>query len=112
MKVKISKCEMGHPVGFKTVRGWPTRSKYLAVTPQVIPDSRWKLYKRRFAITHLRTGCVALRYFRSVRQAQLAAAVLGALPLKLATVTPKNSHKRKAALSQEWIRWLDTWGPN
>lgn len=109
LRVKIAKEDMGAFVGFKTVWGWPTRSKYLAVTHQVIRDSGWKQYKRRFAITHVPTGFTALKNFRSVRQAQLAAAVVAALPLNLPTVTKDNSMKRVSKLDQKWYDWLKQW---
>jgi hypothetical protein len=109
VRVKIAKEDMGAFVGFKTVWGWPTRSKYLAVTHQVIRDSRWKHYKRKFAITHLPTGYVALKNFTSVRQAQLAAAIVGVMPLKLATVTKENSLRRREKLDPKLIAWLQSW---
>jgi hypothetical protein len=109
VRVKIAKEDMGAFVGFKTVWGWPTRSKYLAVTHQVIRDSRWKHYKRKFAITHLPTGYAALKNFTSVRQAQLAAAIVGVMPLKLATVTKENSLRRREKLDPKLIAWLQSW---
>ena|SRR6185312_6860345 len=109
VRVKIAKEGMGEFVGFKTVWGWPTRSKYLAVTHQVVRDNGFKQYKRRFAITHLPTGCAALRNFTSVRQAQLASAIVGVMPLKLATLAKKNCLRRRDKLDPKLIAWLQSW---
>lgn len=109
IRVKIAKEDMGAFVGFKTVWGWPTRSQCLAVTHEVIRNSGWKHYKKRFAITHIPTGYAALRNFRSVRQAQLAASVLAALPLNLPTVTKKNCWNRAKKLDGKWLEWFSQW---
>lgn len=109
--VKIARMKDGGPNGFMVRRCWPTQSKHLVVTRKVMPGTNYKQYKRLFSITHVKTGFAALSNFTSIRQAQLAAAVLGALPLKLATVTRKNSRKRAVALGPDWMKWMSLWVP-